>query len=586
MSTPHRTTYTWPRLLGALAGLAPRRLWLGGMALACVTVLMGMALLGLSGWFIAATALAGLVPATALMFDVFMPSAGIRLLAVGRTGARYGERLVTHDATLAVLAALREKLFRSWAPAGSAQLLRMRPARWLQRLTSDVDALDSLYLRLVVPLASACGAALLAAVLLGAMHIAMGLLLGLWLLVVGVGIAAWLALRARRPALRRAMALEALRAQAVDMVAGQTDWLMAGRLPAQCARLLSTERRVAEADRQLNRLEACATMAYGLAGTLTLVGVLLGVGVLAQRGVIGAPGAALALLVALAAMEPFAALRRGAVEAGRTWLSVKRLAPQVVRARNAMDFEVSRPQDGVAVALEQVVAQHPGSAQPALGSVSVQIAAGSHVALVGSSGAGKSTLLSLVAGELPAVQGLVAARPVTWLTQRTELFQDSVADNLRLAQPGASDAQLWQALEAAGLAADVRAMPQGLDTVLGEGGLGLSGGQARRLALARLLLHPAPCWLLDEPTEGLDAATAHDVLQRLGQQMKEHTVIVATHLRREAEMADRVLWVQNGQLLLDAQRGSADFERVLSRLRSDASTQAGAAQHRGMAKGL
>ena len=90
-----------------LAGMAPRRWWLGGMLMAVLTVVMGMALLGLSGWFIAATALAGLVPATALAFDVFMPSAGIRLLAMGRTASRYGERLVTHEATLAVLAALR-----------------------------------------------------------------------------------------------------------------------------------------------------------------------------------------------------------------------------------------------------------------------------------------------------------------------------------------------------------------------------------------------------------------------------------------------------------------------------------------------
>ena len=99
------------QLLSALGQMAPRKLWLGGAALASLTVLMGMALLGLSGWFIAATALAGLLPATALVFDVFMPSAGIRLLAVGRTGARYAERMVTHDATLAVLAALRQKLF-------------------------------------------------------------------------------------------------------------------------------------------------------------------------------------------------------------------------------------------------------------------------------------------------------------------------------------------------------------------------------------------------------------------------------------------------------------------------------------------
>ncbi|RYY85787.1 MAG: ABC transporter ATP-binding protein, partial [Comamonadaceae bacterium] len=133
-----------------------------GAALACLTVLTGMALLGLSGWFISATALAGLSASTAFMFDVFMPSAGIRLLAVGRTASRYGERLVTHDATFAVLAALRVRLFRGWAQAGAARELAARPARLLFRLTSDIDALESLYLRLVVPALAALGAAVLA----------------------------------------------------------------------------------------------------------------------------------------------------------------------------------------------------------------------------------------------------------------------------------------------------------------------------------------------------------------------------------------------------------------------------------------
>ncbi|MGQ3130193.1 MAG: ABC transporter ATP-binding protein, partial [Variovorax sp.] len=133
-----------------------------GALLAAVTVLTGMALLGLSGWFITATALAGLHAATAFTFDVFAPSAGIRLLALGRTASRYGERLVTHDATFGALAALRVRLFRGWARAEAARALALRPARLLFRLTSDIDALESLYLRLLVPAAAALGAALLA----------------------------------------------------------------------------------------------------------------------------------------------------------------------------------------------------------------------------------------------------------------------------------------------------------------------------------------------------------------------------------------------------------------------------------------
>ncbi|WP_447776157.1 thiol reductant ABC exporter subunit CydC [Variovorax boronicumulans] len=545
----------------------PRALLLGCL-LAAVTVLAGMALLGLSGWFITATALAGLHAATAFTFDVFMPSAGIRLLALGRTGSRYGERLVTHDATFAVLAELRVRLFRGWARPEAARDLLMRPARLLFRLTSDIDALESLYLRLFVPAAAALGAALLAGIVLGFMHVGMGVAIALWLCVVGWGLAYLIARRARQPARQRAHAVEALRARAVDLVAGQSDLAMAGRLDVQCAALMNADAHLAQADLALNKLEAAAGFAYGSAGALTLVGVLLAVGALVSEGVIGAPGAALALLIALTATEPFAALRRGALDAGRTWLAVRRLAPRLDPAveEGARPFHTEQT---AAVQVDQLTVIHPGSLVEVLSGVSLHLKAGERVALVGASGAGKSTLLSVIAGDLTPRAGHVQAHPACLLTQRTELFQDSLRDNLRLADPSASDERLWTVLHAAGLDADVRALATGLDTRLGEGGLGLSGGQSRRLALARLLLRPVPLWLLDEPTEALDAATAHDVLQRLAQQAGSRTLLIATHLRREAALADRLVCMTQGRIVADLRRGTDAFEAALRGLRPD-----------------
>ncbi|GER17152.1 thiol reductant ABC exporter subunit CydC [Variovorax boronicumulans] len=545
----------------------PRALLLGCL-LAAVTVLAGMALLGLSGWFITATALAGLHAATAFTFDVFMPSAGIRLLALGRTGSRYGERLVTHDATFAVLAELRVRLFRGWARPEAARDLLMRPARLLFRLTADIDALESLYLRLFVPAAAALGAALLAGIVLGFMHVGMGVAIALWLCAVGWGLAFLIARRARQPARQRAHAVEALRARAVDLVAGQADLAMTGRLDAQRAALMNADAHLAQADLALNKREAAAGFAYGSAGTLTLVGVLLAVGALVSEGVIGAPGAALALLIALTATEPFAALRRGALDAGRTWLAVRRLAPRL----DPSVEEGARPHrtaQTAAVQVDQLTVMHPGSLVEVLGGVSLHLDAGERVALVGASGAGKSTLLSVIAGDLTPRAGQVQAQPACLLTQRTELFQDSLRDNLRLADPQASDERLWAVLHAAGLDADVRALATGLDTRLGEGGLGLSGGQSRRLALARLLLRPVPLWLLDEPTEALDAATAHDVLQRLAQEAGARTLLIATHLRREAALADRLVCMAQGRIVADLRRGTDAFEAALRGLRPD-----------------
>ena len=552
-----------------LQGMAPRRWWLGGAAMATLTVVMGMALLGLSGWFIAATAIAGLVPATALVFDVFVPSAGIRLLAMGRTASRYGERLVTHEATLAVLAALREKLFLGWAQPGAARQLQLRPARLLQRLTADVDALDSLYLRLLVPLAAAAGAALLAAVVLGALQWWLGLTVLVWLLAVGGGATWWLAQRSARPAVQRAVALERLRAEAVDVVAGQTELLMAGRLPAQCQRVMQADARVAQADHILNQLDARAATGFGLAGAVLLAGVLAGAGVLVQAEVIGAPGAALALLVALTAMEPFAALRRGALEAGRTRLAARRLGERVQSEVSVAQTSPAAPHRAWALDVQQLQVRYAGSSAPAVQALDLRVAHGERVAILGASGAGKSTVLAVLAGEQAPSAGHVQAQPSVWLTQRVALFQDSVRDNLRVAAPLADDAALWQALEDAGLAADVRALPQGLDSALGEGGLGLSGGQARRLGLARLLLAPQPAWLLDEPTEGLDAPTAHDVLQRLLARSQGRAVVLCTHLQREARCADRVLWLEGGVLRAQARRGEPSFEALVQRLRPD-----------------
>lgn len=552
-----------------------RRLMLLGAVLATMTVLTGMALLGISGWFITATALAGLALPGALMFNVFVPSASIRLLALGRTASRYAERVVTHDATLALLAALRERLFRGWAGPEAARELLLRPARLLFRITQDVDALESVYLRVLVPALAALAAALLvAAVLAFAADWRLGVGVFAWLTLWGWGITAVLTRHARRHALRRVLLLERARAQAIDLVAGQTDLIMAGRLQQRCQALDRTNVRLAQADDALNQLDTRAGWALAVAGHATVAGALVLVGVLADRVNLEAPVAALILLIALSALEPFAALRRGGIEAGRSWLAARRLSPRLrVPESPAEDMGTNyKAASDMALVLENAVVVHPGRRSPALHGLNLRVRAGERVALVGASGAGKSTLLALAAGEIKPLAGDARIRPGTWLTQRAELFQDSLRENLRLADPEAGDARLWEALRASGLEVDVQRLTQGLDTPLGEGGQGLSGGQARRLALARLLLHRSDFWLLDEPTEGLDAATAADVLKRLARQAGARTVLIATHLRREADLADRILVMAHGRIVSDTRRGTPEFDAASAALRTPPSS--------------
>ncbi|MBB4112235.1 ATP-binding cassette subfamily C protein CydC [Rhizobium sp. BK226] len=543
-----------------------RRALLLGAALSAATVTAGIALLGLSGWFITATSLAGLSVA-AITFDVFAPSAGIRLLAIVRTAARYGERLATHDATLGVLAALRERLFRGFAEPSAARTLLYRPARLLFRLTADIDALDSLYLRILVPAAVAIGAALAASLALGLMHPVFGLCFGLFLAGAGLGLPLIAGLAARKHARRRAHGIEGLRSRTIDLVAGQTDLLMAGRLAAQRHAIMAADSYAAHADDRLNRVETGLTFGFGLVSTLLLTASLLAVAALAEAKVITAPVAALGLLVAFAAVEPFAALRRGALELGRTLLAAARIAPRFAAATEPEPLAAPLP--GYAFSLADVSAFHENSAAPALEGIELTLQQGERLAVIGSSGAGKSSLLALLSGELPARTGSVAVTTATLLTQRTELFEDSLRGNLCLANPDASEGRLLEVLAAAGLLADIEAMPRGIDTPLGEGGIGLSGGQSRRLALARLFLRDTPLWLLDEPTEGLDGATARDVIGRLSSMAAGRSLVIATHIRREAAIADRIAVIEGGRISEISRRGEAAFEKALNRLRPD-----------------
>ncbi|AFK55593.1 amino acid ABC transporter ATP-binding/permease protein [Tistrella mobilis] len=546
-----------------------RKPLLGGIALAALTVLAGVALLGLSGWFITATAAAGSAAATALAFDVFRPAAGIRMLALLRTGGRYGERLVSHDATLGLLAELRERLFRAHAGPDRARALKARPARLLHRLTVEVDALDNLYLRVLLPAAAAVITAALAALALALIDTRLGVGVGLGVAVTGIALPLALARAADRPARRRAAALEALRMRTVDLVAGQTDHLMTGRIAAARDHAADAETRLALADDRLNRLDTTAAAGFGAASALLLAGSLAAAGGLVQAGIATVPQAALVVLVSLALMEPFAALRRGVLDLGRTVIAARRLLPMLTPEPAPPLPAADPPPAPSALVIEDLRFAHEGATAPLFDGLSLALARGERVALLGPSGAGKSTLVELIAGERRPDRGRIRALPHSLLGQATELFADDLAGNLLLADPAATSDRMLAALDRAGLGQLVRDHKAGLGQRLGEGGEGLSSGQRRRMALARIFLRDAPLLLLDEPTDGLDARTAADVLTTVKELPQTQTILVVTHLRREAALADRLLILEDGRITGDLRRGETAFQAALDRLRPD-----------------
>ena len=574
-----------------------------GLLLACATALMGALLLGVSGWFITGTALAGLSAATALAFDIFVPSASIRFLALGRTGARYAERLVGHAATLDALVALRERLLRSFAqpPAQAPQLAaaqrawRLQPARLLLRLTRDLDAAEALYLRLALPCAAALATTLAISLWLAWQHLWLGLACWLWFWGWGLGITLWLVRSSSALALAQSRHGERMRQQALELVGGQAELTMAVQFDAASERWRQRQAQLAALELRLQQRDAAAAAAWQALQALTLAAALSVAAWLVLARDMHVALAAFFVLMAMAGMEPFAALRRGTLEWAACLLAARRLQAPLARsltpATNATNANTAppsatlpAPEAGLAAQLQHVWLDSGRSGLARLQDCSLTLAEGEVLALVGASGSGKSSLLALLAGELAATRGTVRALPSLGLPQQTALFSDTVRANLNLQQRALDDAALWAALELVGLKGAIAARPAGLDERLGEGGLGLSKGQGRRLALARLLLAQIPqtplpgtgtggagtagaLWLLDEPTDGLDAATAQALLQRLAPTLRGRSVVLATHMRREAALADRLLLLEHGRITAQAVHGTAEFEALLARLR-------------------
>lgn len=528
-----------------------RKALLRGAALSFAVLVMGAALLGVSGWFITAAAAAGLLGMGAV-FDVFRPSAAIRFLALGRTAARYGERMLTHDATLRALETLRLQVLRTVLAAPFTQLSRLRGPQALARLTADIDALDGLSLRLVVPFAAALATQLLAFALLWWL---VSLSLALFSLIGWLGGAAFILARASRqsvPLSRKAeTALQALRARMIDMIRSRDTLAAHGRLRHQADFVQAAKGREASLHAELDRIERRTGAAQSMLATL-MAGGALWIGVVSvSHGMMAPAIAALGFFTTLALAETIAPLRRAVADLGRMSEAARRVRRILVASSPAGPVTSADPTH---LDVKSVCVARPGTQTAIIGGLTFSIRPGETLALTGPSGCGKSTVLQAISGLVPVLEGAIClgALPVrdwqeqalrnavTYLPQRSALMAGTVRDTLLLAQPEATDADLWAVLDAVALGSVIH--PRGgLEMVLGARGDGLSGGEARRLTLARAALRRPALLLLDEPTEGLDDATAEKVLAGLRAFLPDAMIIIASHHPCETATADRTL---------------------------------------------
>lgn len=506
-TSPNDTGLNVAESITALTGGSKTRARIFVAALAAATAgLAGVLLLAVSGWFLTAAAIAGLGgPLVAAGFNYLIPSALIRLLAILRTVGRYGERILSHRTALLAMATLRARLFRRLAAQDTRTAPALSGGDASARLIGDIDALEALVVRRPLLAGSLASAATgVAAALLAGWQA--GLALAVLLMTLPPVVSRLSARLAGPPARASAHALGDLRTRFVELAAARTEIAAYGIVDRATASLTPDITRFQAARRGLALAEAVVGAVVALYGGVAVALVLY----LARTG---APLAALAALAAAGAAEAMAAFAQSSVKDAGARESIARL----------MTFEVEEPETTHAVPVGQALDLGPDHVAP-----------GARIAVAGASGSGKTMLLEQLAGlraaTLPlrvggAAVGDIAADELrarfALAPQEAPVIIGSVADNLRLARKGVDEAAMWRALEVACLASRIRALPDGLATRIGEGGAALSGGERKRLGLARAILAGRPWLLLDEPTEGLDSATEADLVRRLGAWLDE-----------------------------------------------------------------
>jgi ATP-binding cassette, subfamily C, bacterial CydC len=538
------------RRLTALVGVPRTRLGLAAV-LGALTILFGVGLMATAGYLISRAAEG---PA---IVSLTVAIVGVRFFGLARPIARYLERLVSHDVALRSLGNARAQVYAALEPLSPAQLRDRRDGDLLARFVGDVDSLQNLYLRGLLPPVVALAAGAVTVAVVAAILPRAALVLGAGLLVAGVLVPPIAAALADKASSQQAAARGALSAELVETLTGGAELVAYGR-GADRLELLGA------ADRRLVRVARRAALADGtgdglrlLVTGLTVAGVLAVAVSAHAAGSLGRVLIALLALASLAAFEAVQPLPEALRELGATVAAGDRILELTGRepavAEPADPLPLSRAP--FAVALEDVRVRYAPNERPALNGLSLRLEPGRRVALLGPSGSGKTTVANLLLRFVDPEAGRVTLagrdlreyrledvrRAIAVSGQDAHLFSASIRANLLLARPGASDEELETALRSARILEWVRTLPQGLDTRVGEGGRELSGGQRQRITLARALLTNAQVLVLDEPTAHLDPPTARKLVEDVFAAAGERCVLLITHRPEGLDGADELV---------------------------------------------
>lgn len=520
--------------------------------------LLSTALLAVAVWGVAAGARIG--PVVAVLVA----------LALVKGAARYLEQFTGHTVAFRALAILRVHFFERLEPQAPAAVDGRRTGDLLARVTRDIDRVEVFFAHTLVPAVTAVVTPVVVLVWLAVWaHPALALVALVAWLVAGLAVPFWGTRRTAAAAVGLRAARGDLAQHVTDSVQGVREVLAfdaAGRRLDELDGLGTRSGAAIEAAGRTVAVRRGAGAALVPATLLALV--WLGAG-LVTRGALGWAELAVAVAAVLATFPAVLAVEEFVADLDQAFASARRVfeVTDAPPATSDPAVPVALPEPagvGRAVAFEAVTFAYPGPPPtPALAGVDLVVPAGSTTALVGVSGAGKSTLAHLLlryfdpdAGAVRLdgvdVRDLALAdlrAQVALVPQRPHLFAGTLGDNLRLAKPDASDAELDAACAVARLADVVAALPAGYDTPLGEMGSRLSGGQAQRVAIARAVLQDAPVVVLDEATSQLDATTQAEVVAALHALGRGRTVIQVAHRLETVREADQIAVLDAGRVV-------------------------------------
>jgi ATP-binding cassette subfamily C protein CydC len=537
--------------------------WFGlslGMLLAFLTVAASIGLLTLSGWFLSAAAVAGLTIARET-FNYMLPGAFVRGFAMGRTAGRWGERVVSHNATFKLLTDLRVFFFSKLAPLIPGRVSNLRDADLLNRLVADVDAMDHVYLRLISPMVVGTLGILGLTALIFWFDKDLGLTLGAILMSL---VLAWPVLfykLGKRNGSELTQHKAQLRISTLDWLQGYSELTLFGAEERYRNAILNAQDKLLKNQYFNAHFSGIAQALLMLANGWTVVLILW----LAADGVGGNtpdPMIALVAFATMASVELLMPIAGAFQHLGQTLTSARRLN-DIILSEPDVQFpeEHLEHSEEFSIAYNDVSFHYPDSDSQVISNVELTIPAQHRIAIVGQTGSGKSTLLQLLNRYWDVQQGSIeiAGKPIDqWsesqlrqaisvVSQRVDILNGSLRDNLVMAKPQADDQELAQALEKVGLSKLLE--DTALDTWLGDGGRQLSGGEKRRVGIARALLHNAPILLLDEPTEGLDKQTEQQMMQLFEKHFKGKTVVFITHRLVDLDKMDSICLIEQGTIV-------------------------------------